>query len=131
MIREGFRLLKSQGIAVFSVVKKYQPTNFLNFMISHCESFGIKIKERYVFKLGEEGVLRNLMIENGFERVLEANCSVCYNMITADEVVETAKLMPPVKYVQTEYPEFYEQLLINLRTEGQKIIDSGNAFVYD
>ena len=131
VIREAFRVLKQEGIAAFSVLNNSHPTNYMNFVMSHCENFGNKVQENSIFRLGEEGLLRNLMIENGFERVLEVNTSVCFGITTTDEFIEISKIMPSVKRIQNEHSEEYEQLLTNLRTESQKVLDSGKAFVFE
>lgn len=128
MLKEAFRILQPNGVAVFSVWGKAEKSNIFAVMIKALAKSGFRSKMRSPFYLNSSEQLNQMISEAGFVDVKSFYSSAGMNIMSSDEYVEKIIRIPKVLCSSEEDNEV---IISNLKKEADKVLRSGKILTFD
>jgi len=133
MLGEAYRVLKSGGIAAFSIWGEKQDCTLFGAIDGVNEQFGVRkaVKFRAPYYLTDKNVIKEKFERAGFSKYLVYDCPAPLPMSTLEEVVEFYKTMPPMVRTKEANPELYEQCVEAFREKARvKLHQNHEPFVF-
>jgi ubiquinone/menaquinone biosynthesis C-methylase UbiE len=131
MLREAFRVLKSGGIAGFTVWGKKSETNLFHIMSNALEKAGYAEEQRSHFHLNDEVELRNRFQNAGFQRVLTTYSAVGVKASKGEDLSLMFHDFPGMLGLKGSSEEIYEKTLNFAKVEAENVISGGKCMTFD
>ena len=132
MIKEAFRVLKSPGIAVFSVPGKADHLNLLKVIGRSLKNAGLQPdQQRNPFHLSEKAKINGLAKDAGFNKIRSFFTSVPFLSDSVEDIVEIAAKRDEAKVLKGQNTILYEKYLDSCRKEVESIWNAGDFISFD
>lgn len=132
MVNEAFRVLKPNGIAVFSVWGKKETNNLFQIIgKAFVNAGGVPRQERSNFHLGDQEKMNKLLNDAGFVNVKSFFTASPVLIDCVEDLLEMNDSRPETQKIKENLPDLYAKFVSELREEYRKITASGNYFTFD
>ena len=131
MLVESYRILQPGGIALFSVWGKPQPTNLFAITSKKCTEAGYPPQTRSLFHLNDDELLKKMILNAGFSKVLSFYSAVGFGIASTEETEFVIEDMQVLKDTKEQSEIGYNQAIKLIKEEANKVFQSGKALTFD
>ena len=131
MLAEAFRVLKSGGLAGFTVWGKRSETNLFEIMNNSVERAGYHDEDRSHFYLNDEVDLRNRIKAAGFSSVLTYYSAVGLKLKKGEDLSSMFHDLPGMLSLKAYSEQIYTDCLVFAKDEADRLLSQGKCLTFD